>query len=656
MESILNRILRMSCLLGLLTLGGCSSGPPARARAVTPDVPPPPPILRGTIGTECTIRGIDPVLVSGFGLVVGLNNTGGGPVRPDVETHLIDLMSKNQVGRANTTGPLAGMTPREVLADRRHAVVFVYALVPPGMPEGRTFDVFVQSLPESSTISLEGGKLWSVDLQIGYPQISQGLATHKIARAKGNIFINPYADPGNEDAGVTRTTGRILDGGVMTEPLKLELVLNNASHQRARTVVQAINGRFTQGPSDRLPTARGRNAGSVELNVPMAYHDDTTSFVKLIQYLQINQVYLQERAKQYVAALKSEPRMGDEISWCLEALGAPAKPFLADLYDYQELVPRMAALRAGARLGDPRTAVHLIELAKTGPLSIRADAIGLLADLNAGPTIDVALRGLLEEEELDVRVAAYEALAKRAERVYLNLLLERYKWTSNIDGPSYQQIVQMSQMNLPGDSIQGVKRYSLGSKFFLDIVPGGEPLIYIAERGTPRVVIFGTDLSLEKPLLVSTWSDRLVLSAPGPDDPVRLRYQDYRTGRVTQEEVSDELVDLIRFMTRDASPINTSPGLDLTYSEVVGALDAMTKVGAVRAQFAVEQDRLRAQILAASEKLTLEDRPELLTDTSPGLTVLHEPTARPELARRETTEETSMVVPLEPRTPEDENR
>ena len=39
--------------------------------------------LRGTIGSEATIIGAEQILVSGFGLVVGLNGTGGG----DIDTH-----------------------------------------------------------------------------------------------------------------------------------------------------------------------------------------------------------------------------------------------------------------------------------------------------------------------------------------------------------------------------------------------------------------------------------------------------------------------------------------------------------------------------------------------------------------------------------------
>ncbi|MFG0274673.1 MAG: hypothetical protein ACF8QF_06420, partial [Phycisphaerales bacterium] len=57
---------------------GCVDGTKrARARgvqptAVTRDIPA---VLRGTIGAQATLRGLEPVLVTGYGIVVGLNGT-----------------------------------------------------------------------------------------------------------------------------------------------------------------------------------------------------------------------------------------------------------------------------------------------------------------------------------------------------------------------------------------------------------------------------------------------------------------------------------------------------------------------------------------------------------------------------------------------------
>ena len=98
--------------------------------------------------------------------------------------------------------------------------------------------------------------------------------------------------------------------------------------------------------------------------------------------------------------------MGPELSWCLQAVGKTALPFLLPMYDYPELGPRMAALEAGAKLGDHRSVAPLIELARNAPASLRVEAIGLLADMPANPNINVAMRELVNAPELEVRVGA----------------------------------------------------------------------------------------------------------------------------------------------------------------------------------------------------------------------------------------------------------
>ena len=642
MQRVLSAVLCVA-LFGLMV--GCASDkkPAPRPKTVQPTLQAIPDVLRGTIGSEVAIHGIEPMLVSGYGLVVGLNGTGGGPINASVEAYMTSVMTRNGITRGNSEGPLAGMTAQELLRDPNVAVVLVYAVIPPGAPVGSTFDTYVRSLPESGTTSLEGGTLWTTELQIGPPTEVRGLHTHRIASAHGPVFINPYADPGNEDAGVTRTVGRVLDGGAITKPLKLELALNNPSHARARAIVQAINSRFPTGPGDRGPAARGRNAGSIELTVPHAYRDDPAEFIQLVRHLRINQSYPREYAKRAADALHQEPGLGSDLSWMLQAIGPAAIPFLRELYDDPELVPRMAALRAGARLDDPLAAEHLQELAVSGPPRIRSDAIGLLSDLNASPKLDLTLRDLLGSEELDVRVAAYEALAHRAERVHLNHLLDRFSPRNDGTGPTYQDLVQMASMSLPGDSIQGVFRMPMEGKFFLDVVSAGDPLVYVTQQGTPRIVLFGENLELNRPLYVSVWSDRLLLSAESATDPVRLYYRDYRTGRVTKQPVSTSLVELVRFMAHTPTPEEPEPGLGLTYSEVVGALHAITRSDGLAAAFATEQERLAAQIYSAAEAFVLEDRPETSDEAAP--VILLDPVKRTKPER----DRPSLVEPVTPK-------
>jgi hypothetical protein len=333
----------------------------------------------------------------------------------------------------------------------------------------------------------------------------------------------------------------------------------------------------------------------------------------------------QEYARKYVDALKTTPYLGNDLSWALQALPQKAaQPFLRELYDWPEMVPRLAALRAGAGLGDPMTAPALKQLIQEAPTPVRADAIGLLGRLNAGPSVDTALREQLSSKELGVRIAAYEALIDRAEKVQIAL------WMQHVASLPAAARVSMPDQGTPpeileitGDNIQGVRRRVISGKFILDLIPEGDPLIYVAQQGRPRIAIFGSDLTMRRPVLVSAWSDRLMLVSDSPTDDFRMLYRtpevttetgDVIPGRMIQARVGSDLVSVIEFLARQSTPESPQPGLGLTYSEVVGALYAIQRGGATPATFAVENDILRGRLLAAANSNLTAERPETTAD------------------------------------------
>lgn len=621
-------------MLFSLDLGGCSDDKSKRTTVapVVRDVPEP---LRGTIGSVATIRGVDPQLVSGLGLVVGLNGTGGGDIAPQIQATMERELARGGIGKGGVmdSGPLAGRSPRQVLRDPNVAVVIVEAAVSPGWPRGYTFDVRVRALPGSTVTSLEGGQLWTTELRVGPAATLREAKARRLGQAWGPVFINPFAAPGRPGAdAVTRTVGRVLGGGELTEPLQLELVLDNPSHSIARSITGSINARFPDGPGDDGPTARGRNADSIAVRVPRAWAERPNEFIELLRCTRIDQSFPQEYARRDVEYLKQYPVLADDIGQCLQAIGKSAVPFLPPMYDYPELAPRLAALRAGAKLGDPRTAPYLIELAKTGPAATRTEAIELLGRLSANPRINLALWELVDDRDLDVRVAAYEALA------------ERNDW--------------------------GIMRTEVDGRFEVDVVPAREGLIYVTQQGRPRIVAFGgggsgadpgapgkpapTGLRLRRPLLVSAWDDRLMLAADGETDPVRLRYQDFRSGRTTTLTVADTLSKLTDLLGHKPTPEDDRPGLGLPYSEVVGALYELQRQGAVDAAFATERDKLQAGVLRASHMTTITERPEVTgQEPPPQPTITFRPEAADEAgakAARTPGAPPSLVVPLNPPT------
>ncbi|HYC99586.1 MAG TPA: flagellar basal body P-ring protein FlgI [Phycisphaerales bacterium] len=594
---------------GLAAVVGCADKGPTRQATTNVelkvrDVPTP---LRGTIGSEATLRGIEPVLVAGIGLVVGLDGTGGGPYPAAVQGTMERELSRQGMGKAVNIGPFAGMTPQQILASKNVAVVVVEAVVAPGSPKGSKFDLRVSALPGTATTSLENGKLWTTDLRFGPAAVLGAQAARIIGQGYGAVFINPFTeaaarpliDPGAAGSdvespslpasdGVVRTVGRVLGGGVVTEPLAMELALDNSSHARAKAIQDAINTRFPALGGET--TAHGRGAQSIAVKVPNAYRERAADFVNTLMSLRIDTQFSTEYAKRYVDELEKSPGLADRLQWCIEAVGPEAVPFLVRLYDHPELLPRMAALRAGARMGDPRAGAYLVRIATDtdNPVPLRAEAAELTGFLGGSPAIDLALRELVNAEDLEVRAAAYEAMVMRRD-------------------PS-------------------IRRSYLEGKFVLDVVPSTRPLIYVTQQGEPRVVLFHGGMEVQRPMLMSAWEDRLLMSAESPGeasvsapaalgtgDQVRVQYRDPRAepgAMPLQATCNADVVSLVRLFARSANSENPEPGLGMSYSQVVGALYQLQKQGGLLADFATERDRLGDRVLAAQKGIVGEERPE----------------------------------------------
>ncbi|MEL7473623.1 MAG: flagellar basal body P-ring protein FlgI [Planctomycetota bacterium] len=617
---VLTSCLTLAALGASLFLTACGSSSKRRPRSVTPSVAPGPAALSGTIGQMATISGTQPTLVSGYGLVVGLNGAGGGPLPEAVAGHMERVMGLQGVSRANDNpnSLIAGLSPQELLRDPNTAVVLVQAVIPPGAPQDMTFDVYARAL---NATSLEGGRLWTTELRIGQAQTFGGYQTVQLAEARGNIFVNPFIEPGRSARGTTSVVGRVLDGGAVTDPLELLVTLDTPSHARVRTIASAINGRFPEGPGDRGPIARGRDGENIGLTIPARYQERPNDFLKIVEHLHINQSFPEELARRYVSALREQPQLAEELSWSIQAVGEPAVPFLRDVYDVPEAAPRLAALDAGVKLGDARATPYLLQTAQDENSPVRSTAVRMLGQSRGGPEIDLALKNLLAESELTIRIAAYEALAERAERAEFGRLARSQGYAGRNSGAPIDALRARSRAFLPAGTIQGIQRRVVENKFVLDRAPYGDPLIYVTQQGLPRIVLFGSDLKLERPSFVSAWSDRLMLASDSPSDEViRVFYRDHRTGSTTTETVPPRIEPLVRLMAHEPRPERPTAGpglgqgLNLSYAEVVGALYAVYEDGGTNAAFATERDRLLADLLSAGRATFVEERPESAND------------------------------------------
>lgn len=632
--------LALACAAAVVA--GCASKPKGPSRATAVVAAPPrdtPSILRGTIGAECSLSGADPVMVSGYGIVVGLNGTGSGDAPPTVRAWLERDLALKGVGRGS--GPLGDVTPRAVIDDRNSSVVFVQAMVSPGAPRDAQFDVLVTALPGSATTSLEGGRLMTTELRPGL-FVPGAKEARVVAEANGPVFINPFADPAKADQqAINRTTARILAGGTLTEPFDMILTLDAPSHARARAIQNAINDAFPRKAEDRVETAKGRNDEAIAITIPQRYRENAGEFVRLLLSTRIDRAFPNEWAARYIRAMKEEPALADDLSWCLQALGPTVVPQLRELYDYPEPKPRISALRAGAKLGDALVTQHLKDVAQGDDSIQRLQAIRLLADMPPNPRLNLALRDLVDADDIAVRVAAYEALASRGDPsvVSRQVGIERTLYTP---------------ANAKGE-------------FRLDVVQSNKPMIYISQQGEPRVVVFGESLEVNRPTLVYAWDDRLMVVGDDPVKPLRVRYQDWRLGSTAVQSESDPHVSkLVEFFAHKPTPESPAPGLSMTYSEVVGALYALTEqTRAIPADFVAEQDKLQAELIALVQTEIGTERPELAGEgaevpedaEAPVETLADTPATGEQAPAAEPAKRRSRyVVPIAPKTPKKDDR
>ena len=121
-------------------------------------------------------------------------------------------------------------------------------------------------------------------------------------------------------------------------------------------------------------------------------------------------------------------------------------------------------------------------------LDFRREAIHLMGDMRPTPIIDQALRAQLNDELIEIRLASYEALAKRHDPF--------------------------------------MRRYDVDGKFDLYVVRAEEPMIYITQVSEPRIVIFGDNQTVQAPrVLFEAWSSRLMIQPGLSADTLDVRYR-----------------------------------------------------------------------------------------------------------------------------------
>lgn len=619
--SLLGSLAPLLLLAAVCSMVSCTTDRPkprptrADRSGLMPNVPP---ILRGTVASEAFVVGYQPVVARGYGLVVGLNGTGSRDIPPAIRAHMLAELARHGIGSERTG--TAYINPEQMLNSLDTAVVIVEAVIPPGalgrryltrkwgeskrVVPGTRFDVRVFADPRTGTTSLEGGRLYTTELRPGAPQTGSRQAA-ALAEAGGPIFVNPFSDPGSGVGTPSRTSGRIFNGGEVLEDMPVKLTLFNPNHTRASVLQNTINAKFPEEPLQESQTAHGESDDSIEITVPPSYKSDTEEFVQLLRHTTIRLAGVESSAALVRRAVIADPSTAETASWRWRALGERALPVIRDLYDYPEELPRLAALQAGAALNDALVVPHLIDMAHNASTQSRIPAINLLGDMTVDPRVDQALRDLLNEADVEVRMVSYEALVKRGDPFLYRLVVDE--------------------------------------KYIVDLVESDYPMIYITQLGQPRIVVFGRDLMIRTPITVRAWSNRLMIKDAADQEGLEVFYrQDPDDMQGVIQTTSTLLADFICFLGHQPTIDRPAPGLGLSYGQAVGALHQIWSQGYIEADFKAEQDRILAAILAQEQQTIVTERPEFSTDGEEtpeegqpaGSSLLPPPESRQEFAPR----------------------
>lgn len=583
------RWLVCGALLTGLMLGGWGCGP---KRPANPPAPPPPAysgpdFLRTSIGSMTVVNGFRRELVSGYGLVVGLDETGSPDVPPVLRDWLINEMSRRGFGRESMG--FRHLSPRRVLASESTAVVLVEGLIPPGSVAGTPFDVRVSALPQTQTTSLEGGRLYTTDLSVrGRTPGASGLPR---ASAHGDVFINPFvdADASGEFGGAADPrTGRVLGGGVVQEDTLMALSLRQPSYQRSRLIEERINGRFPQQPEDPDPLAVAKSDELIQINVLDRFRDDPKRMLELINTLFVNPTSRFNRVKAgelvEVLAKPGNQRYAEQITLAWEAMGKIVLPVLRSAYDHPKPVVRFAALEAGARLGDRTTLEPLREIALAGDASRRDRATAMLGLLLREhpdePRIVRTLREQLEDDDAFVRFAAFDALVRI------------------------------------GDPTIVTRRF--GDRFELAMVRSSRPMIYVTRTRAPRIVVFNQMLGFNQPMLYTRDDNRLMIRLGQGQQQLAVRYRPPGESRGKTHQIPASVGNLIYLLANQPTRDNPSPGFGMRYSEVVNILHALAENGSIDAPFVLQPTDLMQRLAQQRQGPTpAAGRPETNDATPP---------------------------------------
>jgi hypothetical protein len=458
-----------------------------------------------TVGDVTSVANADPVVVSGVGLVVGLDGTGGdappGPYRSLLENQL----QKQGVDK-----------PKELLSSPNTSMVLVSALIPAGAHKGDPIDIEVTLPPQCRTSSLRGGYLrecslfdfdTAKNLDPTFKGPDRALMGHVLGKASGPLLVGF----GDGDEAARQKRGRIWGGGKSNIDRAFFLVLNpdQQSARMAGAIAERVNETF-HGPyrGALSDMAVAKNNQLVLLTGPQQYQHNLPRYLRVVRMIPLRDG--PETHSGYRRKLGEElldPAMTLSAALRLEALGNESIPVLKKGLASEHMIVRFAAAEALAYLGSASCGDELAKLVE-GQVALRAYSLTALASLDDA-ICHIKLRELLSSERPVTRYGAFRALRTLDER---------------------------------DSAVQGEL---LNDSFWLHTVAAGSaPLVHVSSSRRAEIVLFGEDMYLTPPFSFLAGTEFTVTASREDDHCMVTRIT---TKHGTQRRQCDlKLVDAIR--------------------------------------------------------------------------------------------------------------
>ena len=484
------------------------------------------------IGDYTTYSGLQPVVIEGVGLVVGLNGTGGDPAPSQYRTALMNDLKRRGVPN-----------PNQLLQSPDTALVLVRAYLQPLMKKGETLDVEIRMPDGADASSLAGGWLMDTYLteQAFIPGMAAPLQGHAYARAQGAVLTAGIGSDASKSPELLKR-GRVLGGATVLKERELAMYLRHdfRSIRNSQRLAEVIGRRFHDFDEHGIkkPMAKAKTDQKLVLSVHPRYKDNYPRYLQVIRHLAFRETPVGTRVRmQKLAKDIFTPERAEECSLELEAIGNESIPILKDALTSPLIEVRFYAATALAYLGNSDGLNALVESARH-ERAFRVFALSAIATIEDAEA-HLALRELMSEPSAETRYGAFRSL-----------------WTLDKRDP----FIRAELLGIRESEEEGKPARTAGAFTLHALRTGGEPLVHALTRTRPEIVLFGANQEFRPPMYLSAGRHIIVTSQPGATTVTLSRFE---VGKPDQRrECSLQVADVIR----------TADELGATYPEVVQML------------------------------------------------------------------------------------